>query len=137
VPGFYSAGNVVHVYDLVDWVSEAGLMAGKSAAQYCITGGANQEKSLPIKASEGVRYVVPHIIHPEHLAEKEIQLQFRVRAPMEFPVWVEVRNGEKLVTRKPEPYVRPGEMVTIKLRQNLFDEVSSASELSVAVVKRG
>ena len=137
VPGFYSAGNVVHVYDLVDWVSEAGLVAGKSAAQYCLSGGANQEKSIPIKASEGVRYVVPHAIHPEHLAEKEIQLQFRVRAPMEVPVWVEVRNGEKLVTRKPEPYVRPGEMVTVKLRQNLFDEVRSANELSVAVVKRG
>jgi NADPH-dependent 2,4-dienoyl-CoA reductase/sulfur reductase-like enzyme len=137
LPGIYSAGNVVHVYDLVDWVSEAGLTAGKAAALGCIRGAAEPGRVIPVKAAENVRYAVPQILHPEHLIEHDIRIQFRVRAPMEFPVWVEVRSGDKLITRKAEPYARPGEMVTIPLRQILYDELKSAESISVAVIKRG
>lgn len=137
LPGFYSAGNVVHVYDLVDWVSEAGLTAGKAAAMDCTRGEADTSRVIPVTPGENVRYIVPQTIHPDHLAEHDIRLQFRVRAPMEYPVWVEARAGGKLLTRKPEPYARPGEMVTLPLRQNLYDEVHSMDSISVAVIKRG
>lgn len=137
LPGFYSAGNVVHVYDLVDWVSEAGLTAGKAAAMDCIRGGAETGKVIPVTPGENVHYIVPQTIHPDHLAEHDIRLQFRVRAPMEFPVWVEARAGGMLLTRKPEPYARPGEMVTLPLRQNLYDKVRSVDSISVAVTRKG
>ncbi|MHC1739530.1 MAG: NAD(P)/FAD-dependent oxidoreductase [Anaerolineaceae bacterium] len=136
IPGVYSAGNVVHVYDLVDWVTEAGLIAGKSAANLVRFGKAADGAEIPVKAADNVRYVVPQTLHPSHLEENEIRLQMRVTRPIEKPVWVEVRYGGKLLTRKAEPYARPGEMVTIALKQNLVEEVKTASELSVAIVER-
>ncbi|PKO03479.1 MAG: pyridine nucleotide-disulfide oxidoreductase [Chloroflexi bacterium HGW-Chloroflexi-5] len=136
IPGIFSAGNVVHVYDLVDWVTEAGLIAGRSAAQLVQNGPQPNAKTIPVKAGENVRYVVPHTINPDHLADGEIRIQMRVRQPIEAPVWVEVRSGEKLLHRKGEPYARPGEMVTIPLKPALMDEVKAAGELTVAIVKR-
>jgi thioredoxin reductase len=136
IPGIYSAGNVVHVYDLVDWVTEAGLIAGKSAAQLVQVGKVPETPTIPVKASDNVRYVVPQTLHPSHLENGEIRLQMRVTRPIEKPVWVEVRCGDKLLTRKGEPYARPGEMVTIALRSNLLDEVKAAGEIRVAIVER-
>ena len=136
VPGVFSAGNVVHVYDLVDWVTEAGFTAGKAAARLVAQGLSAEKKSIPLKAGENVRYAVPHTLCPAHLAEGDIRVQMRVKRPIEKPVWVEIRNGGSLLHRKAEPYARPGEMVTIPIRSSLFDEVSAAGELTVAIVER-
>jgi len=136
IPGIYSAGNVVHVYDLVDWVTEAGLTAGKAAAKSLLASPNVKAKMLPVKAGENVRYVVPHTLNPDHLAEGDIRVQMRVRAPIEAPVWVEARVGERMLTRKGEPYARPGEMVTLTLKSNLLDELKAADELTIAIVRR-
>lgn len=136
LPGIYSAGNVVHVYDLVDWVTEAGLRSGKSAARLVKTGQSNNGSSIPVKAGENVRYVVPQTLHPDALADGDIRLQMRVTRPIEKPVWVEVHDGEKLITRKGEPYARPGEMVTINLKSELIDVLKAAGQISVTVVER-
>lgn len=136
LPGVYSAGNVVHVYDLVDWVTEAGLTAGRSAARLVRNGAGSDGPTIPVKAAENVRYVVPQTLHPSALEENDIRLQMRVRQPIEKPVWVEVRSGNKLITRKAEPYARPGEMVTVTLKPAQVEDVKAASELSVAIVER-
>jgi thioredoxin reductase len=136
IPGFFSAGNVVHVYDLVDWVSEAGLIAGRSAAILAQKGKLAQSPTIPVKAGDNVRYVVPQTLHPDHLADGEIRLQMRVTKPIEKPVWVEVISGDKMLARKGEPYARPGEMVTVTLKQALLDEVKASPEISVAIVER-
>lgn len=136
LPGIYSAGNVVHVYDLVDWVTEAGLRAGKSAARLVKTRQAQNGTSIPVKAGENVRYVVPQTLHPDALADGDIRLQMRVTRPIEKPVWVEVHDGEKLITRKGEPYARPGEMVTINLKSDLIDVLKASGQISVTVVER-
>jgi thioredoxin reductase len=136
IPGIYTAGNVVHVYDLVDWVTEAGLVAGKYAARWAENPQASLSAQISLKAGANVRYAVPHVIHAESLTEGDVRVQMRVTRPIEVPVWVEVRRGEKLVTRKAEPYVRPGEMVTVMLRPKDYDDVRQASELTVAVVER-
>jgi NADPH-dependent 2,4-dienoyl-CoA reductase/sulfur reductase-like enzyme len=136
VPGIFAAGNVVHVYDLVDWVTQAGLLCGRNAAQYAITARKHDGRRVRMKAGENVRYVVPHILDKESLAESAQLLQMRVTLPIEEPVWVEVMNGEERVTRKAELYVRPGEMVNIDLPQSAYDAVQRASELSVRVVRR-
>ena len=60
----------------------------------------------------------------------------RVKQPIEAPVWVEIRGGDKLISRKGEPYVRPGEMVTIVLASKYYDEVRQLGALSLAVVGR-
>jgi NADPH-dependent 2,4-dienoyl-CoA reductase/sulfur reductase-like enzyme len=136
VPGIYSAGNVVHVYDLVDWVTEAGLVAGKAAARNAAGVLSKEDAAIPLKAGENVRYVVPHVVHAASLTEGDLRLQMRVTRPIEAPVWVEVRSGDKLVTRRGEPYARPGEMVTVALKPKDYDAVRSAEALTVAIVNR-
>ena len=136
VPGIFAAGNVVHVYDLVDWVTEAGLHAGKSAAAFALRERQSEIRHIPLQAGDNVRYVVPHYLDKESLAAGDVRLQMRVKQPIEAPVWVEIRDGDKLVSRKGEPYVRPGEMVTIVLAAKYYDEVRQLGALSLAVVGR-
>ncbi len=136
VPGIFAAGNVVHVYDLVDWVTEAGFASGKSAAEFALREKAKEIRHIPLKAGENVRYVVPHTLDKESLAEGDIRLQMRMKVPVEEPVWVEARNGDKLVSRKLERYVRPGEMVTFVLAQKTYEDVKNASAITMTVVKK-
>lgn len=136
VPGIFAAGNVVHVYDLVDWVTEAGFHAGKSAALFAARERQRERRHIPILPDENVRYVVPHELDKDSLAQEEIHLQMRVKTPIENLVWVEVRNNGNLITRKAEPYARPGEIITIPLTPRHYEDVSRASHLTVAVVKK-
>ena len=136
VPGIFAAGNVVHVYDLVDWVTEGGYRSGEAAARFAAADHPSEVKRISMQAGENVRYVVPHLVNPESLKDGPVRLQMRVRQPVEEPVWIEVRSGERLVVRKPERYVRPGEMVTINLPGSTLDAVRSAEQLQVAVVKK-
>ena len=136
VPGIFAAGNVVHVYDLVDWVTEAGYAAGKSAALFAQQERAKEVRHVPLKTDATMRYVVPHTLDKESLAEGEVRLQMRVKNPIEEPVWVEVRSNGNLVARRAEPYARPGEIITLTLTPRAYDEVLKATELVVGVVKR-
>ncbi len=136
VSGIFAAGNVVHVYDLVDWVTEAGTTVGKSAAGFVCAGSVGPREYVPLKAGENVRYVVPHRIDRESLAEGEVRLQMRVKAPVEAPVWVEACANGQMLARQAKPYVRPGEMVTLALNSKIYDEVKKAAELVVNVVNR-
>jgi thioredoxin reductase len=137
VPGVFAAGNVVHVYDIVDWVTRAGLVAGEYAAQYAM--GQREDGDVtyvPTAAGENVRYVVPHKVNPENLGDDEIMLQFRVTQPMEQPVRVRVEDGDELIARGAARYARPGEMMDINLRSRNYDAVRKAKELRVSVVPR-
>jgi len=136
VPGIFAAGNVVHVYDLVDWVTEAGYLAGRSAARFAAGGVRPSARRVKLQAGENIRYVVPHAMDKESLAQSAQRLQMRVVKPVEERVWVEVFNGDELVTRKGERYVRPGEMVTLDLPQSAYDVVLKADALTVRVAKR-
>ncbi len=136
VPGIFAAGNVVHVYDLVDWVSEAGFEAGKRAAQYAISLRNAESRYIPLKAGKNVRYVDPHKLDKSTLAQEDVRLQMRVTRPIEQPVWIEVHDGENLITRKPEKYVRPGEMVTVILKTKNYTDVSKANSLTIDINPR-
>jgi NADPH-dependent 2,4-dienoyl-CoA reductase/sulfur reductase-like enzyme len=128
VPGVFAAGNVVHVYDLVDWVTEAGYLAGASAARHAL--------GLATVAGDNVRYVVPHTVDPSALTESDVRLQMRVTRPLEQAVRIEVHDGEMLVARQGARYARPGEMVNITLRQRDYDKIRSSKELRVSVAPR-
>ncbi len=136
VPGIFAAGNVVHVYDLVDWVSEAGKQAGASAARYAAQVRRKENVHVPLVPGENVRYIVPQTMDRESLATGNVRLQLRVKTPIESPVWIEVRNKGNLVMRKGELYARPGEIITVEIPVKAYDEVQVADELAVAVVKR-
>ena len=136
IPGIFAAGNVVHVYDLVDWATEAGLIAGRRAARFALTGPGRASQVVRLEPGTNVRYVVPHYLDPEALAEGPLRLQLRVRQPIEQPVWVEVRAGEQLVARHGERYARPGEMVSLQLNPRDYPAVRAARDLRVSVVER-
>jgi len=137
VPGIFAAGNVVHVYDLVDWVTEAGYAAGKGAAQYALAERLVKGPQIDLTPGENIRYVVPHRLDKDHLAEEEIRLQMRAITPIEERVLVTVedQNGE-VIAKKAEAYARPGEILSLVLKPQQYDAVQKAASLTVNVRKR-
>lgn len=113
LPGIYAAGNVVHVHDLVDFVSDEAEIAGKFAALEA------QGKLLPAKTTvevvgvNGVRTCVPQVLHlPE--GGEDVRLFMRVSAP-DRKVVLEVKCGEEVVVKKILPVVKPSEMITLDI----------------------
>ncbi|MGC8787617.1 MAG: NAD(P)/FAD-dependent oxidoreductase, partial [Anaerolineae bacterium] len=135
LPGFFAAGNVVHVYDLVDWVTMAGEVAGRSAAEYALGLAPANVHRARVVAGDNVRYVVPHFLNPEALTKGPQQLQLRVREPIEEKVHVVLEADGIEIWHKTERYVRPGEMVTVKLTPDLYEQLRFASHLTVSVRK--
>lgn len=137
VPGIFAAGNVVHVYDLVDWVTEAGYVAGRGAAAFAQKAQVAEARHVPLKAGENIRYVVPHKLNPENLQEDLIRLQMRAIQPIEARVLVTVEDQDgNVVAKKGEPYARPGEILTLAIKPRAFDAARKASMLTVHVRKR-
>lgn len=74
--GIFACGNVLHVHDLVDFVSEEGKKAGKYASQY-IQGNLQRGTSFSMKTSSGIAYILPHTVDLSHVEDK-ITFMFRV-----------------------------------------------------------
>ncbi|MEE1225377.1 MAG: FAD-dependent oxidoreductase [Clostridia bacterium] len=121
VDGIFACGNVLHVHDLVDFVSEEAEIAGKSAAQY-IKGQKSEKADVNIKTDGKIRYTVPQKI----TANKDINVYFRV-ADVYRNVKINVINNGSIVYSKKRPKVAPGEMESIKLTPEMF---KSAKELT-------
>ena len=137
VPGIFAAGNVVHVYDLVDWVTEAGYVAGKGAAQFAQAEAIPEGKQVALEAGENVRYVVPHKLTKASLAEELVRLQMRAVTPIEERVLVTVEDQDgEVVAKKVEPYARPGEIISLAIKPKSFEAVQKAVKLTVNVRKR-
>lgn len=136
IPGIFAAGNVVQVYDLVDWVTTAGYVAGRGAANFAIEQRKHVDRELPVQTGENVRHVIPHRIRKDALVERDVQLQMRVIQPIEARVSVELMDGSEVIARQGARYARPGEMVTLNVPQKAYDAVNKAERLSVRVVER-
>ena len=137
VPGIFAAGNVVHVYDLVDCVTEAGYVAGKGAAAFARDKHVEPGEHIPLTAGENIRYVVPHKLDKARLAEEQVRLQMRAIAPIEERVLVTVedQNGE-VVAKKAGADARPGEFLTLAIRPQAYELVQKATGLTVNVRRR-
>lgn len=136
VPGIFAAGNVVHVYDLVDWVTEAGFVAGRGAALYAQKSALPSAHRIPIKPTEGIRYVVPQYIDTENLKTESVRLQMRVAAPVEERVRIIVMDEQgNTIARRSEPYARPGEIITMEIKQDAYDNAQKAKSLLVKLQK--
>lgn len=111
IPGIFACGNVLHVHDLVDFVSMEAARAGRNAAQYVVDEKTNQSlNEILVKPGDGVRYVVPQRIkHGE-----DVSLAFRVTLPSHNKT-IEVRDGESVLTTKTMPRLHPAEMVWINV----------------------
>lgn len=115
IEGVFACGNVLHVHDLVDFVSEEAAVAGKNAAMYVQEGESVSEQGRKIKLRplEGVRYTVPETINPMRMDEK-LTVRFRVGNVYQN-CYISVYFDEERVLHRKRQIVAPGEMEEIKL----------------------
>ena len=113
IEGIFACGNVLHVHDLVDFVSQEAEIAGKAAAEY-IQGKKSENLAIAIKTDGKIRYTVPQVI----TNEKDVTVYFRV-SDVYRNVKINVTSGENTLLSKKRPKVAPGEMesITIKAEQ--------------------
>ena len=115
IPGIFSCGNVLHVHDLVDFVSEEAEIAGTAAAEF-INGTLKNEISLPIETDGKIRYTVPQFI----TAKKDVDVYFRV-SDVYKNVKINVTCGDTLLLSKKKQKVAPGEMEKITIKKELLE----------------
>lgn len=128
--GVFACGNVLHVHDLVDYVSEESEYAGKSAAEYVLNG--EQDRSCyTVRTSGGVTYTVPQKVR-KGLGDKTIRLYLRVNRALPKASLVISRGGEEVV-RVRRMHLAPGEMQTIDLKASLLDEKGTGDEITVSL----
>lgn len=125
VPGIFSCGNVLHVHDLVDWVSVESKEAGKCAATYVQNNLKSPLRQIPIKQGEGVRYVLPQSVS----GERDFTLSLRVTTPLRNRTVV-VRSGGKDVIRKRMMRLHPAEMIRIDIKKQI---AASGNSMEVSV----
>ena len=112
--GIFACGNVVHVHDLVDFVTIESNNAGKCAAEY-VKGQQLDGETLTVIPTNGVRYIVPNKLHKQH-DRKTVELMFRVgRVYKNAKIVVSDSNGVMRTFNR--TILTPGEMekITIKL----------------------
>lgn len=115
IEGVFACGNILHVHDLVDFVSEEAAAAGKNAAMYVQEGesASEQGKKVKLRPLEGVRYTVPETINPMRMDEK-LTVRFRVGNVYQN-CYISVYFDEERVLHRKRQIVAPGEMEEIKL----------------------
>ena len=134
IPGIFAAGNVLHVHDLVDFVSEEAAAAGRHAAAY-IQGGCKNEQAKEIKVvcEGGVRYSVPVRICPDHLADDAmVTLRFRV-ANVYKNKKIVVYAGDEVIFSRKRPVLAPGEMETVLLKAKALKAHSDIDHITVTL----
>lgn len=135
VPGLYAAGNVVHVYDLVDAVSESALRAGRYAAEYALGVVHPGGDIIPLVPGDNVQHIVPQYFHRASIAQEEIAIEFRVRQPYEEPVLVQIIAEGKVLVSKRLRYARPSEMIIQSIGPALAERLTPAHDLRVQVIR--
>ena len=117
VPGVFAAGNVLHVHDLVDFVSQEAAAAGRAAAEY-LWAGEGPRHEIPIAVSGGIRYTVPAALDPARVPEK-LTIRFRVGQVLKNRRILLYLDDEIVVKRK-RPVMAPGEMEQVVLTRDML-----------------
>ncbi len=123
--GVFACGNVLHVHDLVDFVSEEAELAGRSAAAYVAGELRRTAKSTVLSAEGGVRYIVPQRISEN---AGEVRVYFRVGRVMQNAV-IRVRSGDKVLLEKKKRKMTPGEMECITLPADIVAALGERAEI--------
>jgi NADPH-dependent 2,4-dienoyl-CoA reductase/sulfur reductase-like enzyme len=131
LPGFFAAGNVVHVHDLVDFVSEEGDIAGKWAACYGKGQLAQPERSIAVKPGKSIRSVVPQqLAVTRDMAA--VRLFMRVTEP-QHKLIIEIASEGRVIMERRLPIAKPGEMIVIDIPA---EKIRTASEIVSVLVKQ-
>jgi len=130
IPGIFACGNVLHVHDLVDWVSLEAGQAGAYAAKYAGKDHEEREKetnaeNIPVKPGEGIRYTLPQTIS----GTRDVTVSMRVMAPWRNRSIV-ITDGDREIKRQKLVKLHPAQMIRIDLKK---EQVSCCSGLEVKV----
>lgn len=132
VPGIFACGNVLHVHDLVDHVSEESFVAGRAASAY-VQGNAWQGRPIPVKDGAGVRGIVPqNIILPDAPIDFSISFMFRPDQVYRNQ-YVVVRADDQVLSCKKAIILTPGEMASVTLSPKLLEQCREAKVLSIEI----
>lgn len=133
IKGIFACGNVLHVHDLVDYVSMEAAAAGKHAAEYIRQESASlsDEKEIPIIAVDGVRYTVPKTVCVARMDE-ELTVRFRVGSVYKNSYISTYLNGQRIIHKK-RPIMAPGEMEEVKLQKCLLEMMENLDKITIKI----
>ncbi|WP_105616594.1 NAD(P)/FAD-dependent oxidoreductase [Vallitalea okinawensis] len=134
ITGIFACGNVVHVHDLVDFVTEESRRAGKNAAKFVKNQLSNEGDIISTKAEDGIAYIVPQVIRLENI-EEHLDLFMRVRTVYKDASLIIKADGE-VIKRIKKRHLAPGEMEHIQIKRSDFN-ADKIALLTVEVEVKG
>ena len=135
IPGVFACGNVLHVHDLVDYVSEEAKRAGQNAVKYIADGCKEAEGANVIElcATDGARYTVPSTINKDRMDDL-LTVRFRV-GDVYKNSFVSVYFDDERVMHNEKRILAPGEMEQIILQKKKLDEYPNLKKITVKIEK--
>ncbi len=127
--GVFACGNVLHVHDLVDYVTLESQTAGEGAAKF-VLGGGEDAAYVTTKGVSGVRYIVPQKVNIKN--EGDVKLYFRVGQVYKNAKTVVKYNGETLISKK-RPRLAPGEMESVIIKNDLLKDFAEGGVIEISV----
>lgn len=131
IPGVFACGNVLHVHDLVDYVSEEASQAGRYAAAYIKGKDRDGSDGIVINAGNGIRYTVPSLIRPAAMEEKQV-IRFRV-GQVYRNARLAVYLNDKCVMSLKKRVMAPGEMEQVILRRKQLEEEALVTGITIRI----
>lgn len=131
VPGIFACGNVLHVHDLVDYVSEEAAAAGRNAAKYVKQASRKTRKETPLISTGGVRYTVPKTLCVDRMEEK-LTVRFRVGAVYKNCYLSVYLNDTQILHRK-KPVMAPGEMEQVILQREKLEAMADLETITIKI----
>ena len=131
IEGIFACGNVLHVHDLVDYVSQEAATAGKNASLYIQNGAAANVKTVEIVPEGGVRYTVPKFIRPTEM-EDNLTVRFRVGDVYKNCAITTYFDDEQISKRK-RPVMAPGEMEQVILSKKKLAEYPDLKKITIRI----
>jgi len=128
VNGIFACGNVLHVHDLVDFVSEESEWAGENAAAY-VRGKSRSSAGIALLSADGVRYTVPASIDPNNIVSK-VDIRFRV-ANVFKNHYVSVYFDDQCFQRRKRIILTPGEMETVTIEKGVFAQYPNTRNITI------
>lgn len=130
VEGVFQCGNILHVHDLVDFVTLESEWAGKCACEY-VHGKTTVSPKIAITTTGGVRYCVPHCLNKDDNYQP-MSLKMRVANVFKKVELQVIADGEVVISKK-RPVVAPGEMENIQLNSDQVKRLKSAKEITITL----
>lgn len=132
IPWVFACGNVLHVHDLVDNVTQEAEIAGRAAAELINQVATAVEKDVIINHDQNIGYVVPQHIDALNNKEKNVKFFLRVKNPDEHVRLVVKDNFDQVLLNLKKTIVEPGTMVTFNLPRELVTKDTSSISISIA-----